>query len=242
MNKRRLLFTAVLVTTLLAAALFVIKRPGKMSSVDSLQASQSPAHSQTISPLQDQTIPKQGNASQGRSVEKPARGAFILLQGKPRGGEIRVWVKGTDLKVASAPNDSTEQLAHKIAETINAAPDLHTYGISARATGNEVAVALSEYWLFLCTSDTGLNVPPTPRNLRAKKRDGNLVDLTWQVQKEAYDSVHVLRGTLPIGDDMSGSATNFSDYLTSEDTQTYYVFGVKGRMPSCAATVVVSGK
>lgn len=229
MNKRGAVFAAVLIAIFLIATTFAIQRSVRMKLLDKSQTRQPSSSSQPL--------PKQGNDLQGPSVEKPTGSASLVLQGAPRGGEIRVWVKGRDLRVTSATNDSTQQLAQKIAEAINADPELHTYGISARASNNEVAVAVSPYWLFLCTTDSGISVPLAPQNFRARRHDGNLVDLTWQVPKGGYDSVHVLRGTLPVGDDMDGSATSFSDFLNADDKQTYYVFGVKGRMPSCAAVV-----
>ena len=233
MNKRGAVFVAVLISVFLIATSFAIQRSIRMKLPDTSGSS-----NQSSSPVQP--VPKQGNDSQGPSVEKPARGASLVLQGAPHGGEIRVWVKGRDLKIRSAPDDSTQQLARKIAAAINADTELHTYGISAQARDNEVAVAVNQYWLFLCTTDTGLSVPPAPQNFHARRRDGDLVDLTWRVPKGGYDSVHVLRGTMPIGDDMAGSATSFADFLNADDTQTYYVFGVKDRMPSCGAATVVS--
>jgi hypothetical protein len=234
MNKRSAVVAAVLIAIFLIATTFALQRSVRMKSLYKSQTNQLTSPSQPL--------PKQGIDSQGPSVEKVTHGASLVLQGTPRGGEIRIWVKGRDLKIRSATNESTEQLAQKIAEVINADPELHTYGISARASNNEVVVAVSQYWLFLCTTDTGLNVPPAPKNFRARRHDGNLVDLTWQVPKGGYDSVHVLRGTLPVGDDMAGSATRFSDFLNADDKQTYYVFGVKGRNPSCGAEVVVSAQ
>ncbi len=173
------------------------------------------------------------------SVARPTRNAVLVLHGKPQGGEITVWVKGRELKIRSTREDSAPRLAEKIAVAINADPDLRTYGVSARASGAEVTVAVDEYWLFLCIADPGLRAPPAPLNLRATKRAGNLVDLVWQVPEGGYDSVHLLRGTLPIGDELAGTATRFTDYLPTQESYTYYVFGVKGRTPSCATSVVV---
>lgn len=234
MNKRAAVYAAILIAIFLIVTTFALQRSVRMKSLDQSTTNQPSSSSQPLA--------KQGNDSQGPSTEKTTRGASLVLQGTPRGGEIRVWVKGRDVKIRSATTDSTQQLAQKIAEAINADPELRTYGISARASNNEVAVAVSQYWLFLCTTDTGLNVPPAPQKFRARRHDGNLVDLTWQVPKGVYDSLNVLRGTLPVGDDMAGSATSFSDFLNADDKQTYYVFGIKGRTPSCAAEVVVSAQ
>jgi hypothetical protein len=180
--------------------------------------------------------------SQASSLAMPSRVASLLLRGHLRGGKVVVWVKGRELTVDTVPNESTRRLARRIAEAINADPELRRYGVSSRADGAEVAVAVSEYWLFLCTTDSGLEGPPAPRDLRADLREGRLVDLRWQVPQAAYDSVHLLRGTLPVGDEMAGTATQFTDYLATEDAYTYYVFGIKGGMPSCAASVVVPAR
>jgi len=181
-----------------------------------------------------------GSSPQAPSTVMQVRSASIVLRGKPRGGEITVWVKGRELKVSSARPDSIPRLAEKLATAINSDSELRTYGVSARAAEAEVEVTVSEYWLFLCSTDRGLALPPTPSQLRATTRAGHLVDLTWQVPKGGYDSVHVLRGTLPVGDEMAGTATQFTDYLSTEDSYTYYVFGIKDKTPSCAASTVVS--
>src|SRR5437762_8567170 len=120
MNKQGAVAGAVLIAILLIATTFAIQRSVRVKSLDKSQVNQPSSSSQPF--------PKKGNDSQGPSVEKATQGASLILQGAPRGGEIRVWVKGRDLKISSVTNDSTQQLAERIAQAINADPELHTYG------------------------------------------------------------------------------------------------------------------
>jgi len=82
MNKRGAVVAAVLIAIFLIATTFAIQRSVRMKSLDKSSTNQLSSSSQTL--------PKQGNDSQGPSVEKTTHGASLVLQGAPRGGEIRV--------------------------------------------------------------------------------------------------------------------------------------------------------
>ena len=169
------------------------------------------------------------------SREKLAPMAVLRFKGATLGGGLKLWIKGRILELGTQRGETLEQLAAAVADAINADRALKEQGVTAKADGHELTINVNEVWVFLCTADKGLVVPPSPQDLRAGKSTDGITHLHWKVPRGGYDRIHILRGNVPIADGIDGANTDFADYSIGEKA-TYRIFGIKNGMPSCAAT------
>jgi len=106
---------------------------------------------------------------------------------------------------------------------------MKTQGITAKTHGNELRIQVNEVWVFLCTTDKGLGVPPALYDLHVRRERDGVFHLSWKLPPAGYDRIHVLRGTVPIADGIDGTNTTFGDVAPGEQPA-YRVFGIKNGM------------
>lgn len=171
----------------------------------------------------------------------------VTFRGEPQGGEVKLVFTVTEpptvVRVQTVPAQSPLDVATAVASAVNdiSDPDFRLGRITAtKADGPVVVLTTGEESVYLCTTDSGLKVPPTPQHLVATRNNG-VTTLTWEIPDGGYDRIHVLRSLESIATDLPGTTTSFSDQLPVlwSGTYTYRVFGVKDQTPSCAATVRV---
>lgn len=177
----------------------------------------------------------------------------IVFHGQARGGELTIFVVNTAVTLKITSGQFMSSIASSVAHTINNTASLRKGGITARVRGNELLLRnVAEDSVFLCATDEGIDIPPSPQQLVATKRpEDDAVVLQWRLPAGGYDRIYVMRGAesyigVPVGPGgapLPGTSTNFIDTpqgaVLGSSTYVYRVFGVRNSTPSCAATAKV---
>lgn len=191
-----------------------------------------------------------------RPGEKPAGGqgrvviSSILFQGQPQGGTIELFVFNTTVTATTASDEPIARVAERVAAAVNANASLEQQGIKAKVDSNRVTLDVAEYQLSVCTTDSGLDIPPKPQQLSCTVRtEDSTIIFSWKNPKGGYDRTHIVESAIPIVEKLPGTSTNYTHYYLDDSVlpdaliyaglHRYRIVGVRKGIP-CAATCEVT--
>lgn len=169
--------------------------------------------------------------------------ASIIFRGKPLGGEVTVLVYTLPTTVTTKPDESSSDIAAKVAHAMNINTTLQAHLYKAQLNGNRLTVLnIREHNLALCTTDPGLQVPSPPKNFRCMVEPGkNVVHFSWEKSGRDYNRIHITEKGFPIGSNLNGASTQFmfdpslQGYSFIPGWNSFRILGVREGTPSCYA-------